>query len=334
MASFKDSYGAASEFKGGMVPPEKIQIVGLDVEPEDWNQDLWDKDRLALSRASLDTPEGQAFVDSILRYGVTDEIKVKRRREVTLAVDGRRRIMGARRANQILTAQKAKHRILVPIVIDQTADQTVAMRLGNVHRLDDPPYVKAAQAEALRRQGVADKDIALLLGCTLPTLGNWKAYMQCVPEIRRLVEMPDAGAEPLPFAVAYEIGKIGPSEKAKQLAALEALKKGGAKLTGETGRANANAVAKRQREPRAPNSNSTPAPIVTAAAFKPTTINALLAVLEPTADEPWDDDFERLAYQIALVLAGQDPDAEGLKEWKGIHIAFHQALGLGKRGKK
>src|SRR5436190_8969579 len=138
----------------------------------------------------------------MILFGVTDPISVKRRREMTLSVDGRRRILGARRANQKLAAQKSKVRVSVPIVIDPTADQTVAMRLGNAYRLEDPPWVKANQAGQLQRLGKTDKEICLLLGgITVPTLVNWRHYLNCVPEIKRLVEMPDPGTPGLPFAV-------------------------------------------------------------------------------------------------------------------------------------
>lgn len=376
--TFKESYGASSEFKGGMVDPSTVLIVGLDLKSEDWNEDLTDDARLAMSRDSVegDSPEAKAFIESILTFGVTDEIKVCKRRGMILAVDGRRRILGARRANEILTAKRSQVRIEVPIVVDKTDDQTVAMRLGNAFRLDDPPWVKAQEAARLRRMGKSEKDIAILSGGVEPvTLRNWEHYLNCVAEIQKLVE-----SKALPFAVAIEIGKLGKGEKARQMLAFETLRNMGAKLTGEQGRENVKAVVERisdgslteapvpqaplpeaaPESPKAPPAANVgplvpshnpappkpskaepgpkappaaPAPAVnlaTASRPKPGQILRLVALLEPTEEEPHETEADRLAYAIARIYAGQDPQCTGLEEWGDIQTQFQRALGVTK----
>jgi ParB family chromosome partitioning protein len=352
-SSFKDSYSATATFTGGFCDPSDVTIVGLDCAVEDWNEDLADDLRLAAA------PPTQALVDSILAVGVRDEVKVTKRRGIVLVVDGRRRVQAARAANAILKKKTDPSEFVqIPIVPDKSGDQEITVRIGNEHRADDPPWIKARNAARLRDRGRDDATIRAVFGVEPVTLKNWAAYMDLDPAIQAQVE---SGA--IPFAVGFEIGKLGRGEKNAQTLALDTLKNMGAQLSGEQGRANVKAVAEQIRSgalktpppppraalvpshnpaaPAAPGTAATapqapparparPPAVVTDARPRPAVVGRILAILEPTPAEPHETDQIALAYRIAAFYAGQDPDLEGLAQWPDVQSAFRKALAMKK----
>ena len=354
-SSFKDSYSATATFTGGFCDPSDVTIVGLDCPVEDWNEDLADDLRLAAA------PPTQALVDSILAVGVRDEVKVTKRRGIVLVVDGRRRVQAARAANAILKKKKAdpSEFVQIPIVPDKSDDQEITVRIGNEHRADDPPWIKARNAARLRDRGRDDATIRAVFGVEPVTLKNWASYMDLDPAIQAQVE---SGA--IPFAVGFEIGKLGRGEKNAQTLALDTLRNMGAQLSGEQGRANVKAVAEQVRSgalktpppppkkaatapatstgpvaPAAPEKapagpRNRPPAVVTDARLKPGAIQQAVAILEPTPDEPHDSPDLALAWKLARIYAGQDTTADGLADWPEVQKVFRVVLGETKKGAK
>lgn len=234
--SFKESYGVTSTFTGGFIAPEELVIVGLDIPAEDWNQDVHDEARLTYSVDSIT----DAGIEAMIRFGCVDEVKVVKRRDMLLVVDGRRKVMTARKANERLAAGKSTNRIQVPIIPDKGDSQAVTMRLGNAARLDDPPWAKAEQAAHLVRLGECTRENVHLAMVVDPvTARNWFYYLDLIPEIKDLIK-----SNKVPHAIGIEIGKLGKGEKTRQTLALAALQAAQANLRGEEGKTNARAVVK------------------------------------------------------------------------------------------
>lgn len=359
-ASFKDSYGVQSTFTGGFCDPSDVQIVGVDLPVEDWNEDLADT-----FRATADDPGFQRLVDSILQVGVRDEVKVTKRRGLVLVVDGRRRTQAARAANALLKKRKAdpSEYVLIPIVPDKSSDSEITVRIANEHRKEDPPWVKARNAGRLRDRGRDDDTIRAVFGVEAVTLGNWFAFLDLDPSIQTMVEKGE-----IPFAVGHQIGKLGKG-KDRQILALDTLRNMGASLTGDTGKANVKAVVGRVKSgeitkpppppapkaqaaltpshvsapvpvkvPAAPSAAPGPKaakdpapPVVTDSRLRPAVVGRILAVLEPTPAEPHETDDLALAWRISAVYAGQDPTLDGLSKWPEVRECFRKAMAMGKK---
>ncbi len=242
ITAFKESFGATSTFVGGRLPPDKILIVGVDLPIEDWNADLWDEARLAYAKAHPIDP--RSLIKTVDAGGSIPPVSVVRRRDMTLCVEGRRRILGSREANKILLKEGNQPDALIELAVfvDKGTDLEVSVRVGNAGRLDDPPYVSAANAARLLGRGKDEEQIASILNVETSTIKNWLAYAaNLCPTIKAQIE--DASipkADRIPFAIGVELAKYsGPGEHQAQRQALDYLKAQGAKLTGEKGRENA-----------------------------------------------------------------------------------------------
>lgn len=254
VTAFKEKVGVSSTFLGGNKPPEEIGIVGLspdhpmyiegvDVPIEDWNQDLWDEARLSLALSDPIDPE--KIIKTLDLGGSIPPVAVVIRRGLALSTEGRRRVLGTRTANRILIKRGTLPDALIELgcFLDKSTDVEVSVRIGNSGRLEDPPFVKAANAARLLSRGKSEEQIAAILEAEPNTVGNWLAYAKNLgPEIKALIETGDKAGR-VPFAIGVELAKgSGEGEHAAQNAALAYLFKTGAKLTGEKGRENARNV--------------------------------------------------------------------------------------------
>jgi hypothetical protein len=239
---------------GGNLDPDTIGIVGLDpkhpmyregvdVPIEDWNQDLWDAARLSLALSDPIDPE--KLIKTVNMGGSIDAIKVTRRRDLILSVNGRRRILAARTANRILVkrGENVDSLIALPVIVDRSTDLEISVRAANEGHLDEPPYIKAANAARLRVRGKDDEAIQAVFGVEMNTLQNWFAYAENLsPDIKARIEQGNK-KDRIPFAVGVELAKhSGPGEHVKQVQALNYLCDSNAKLKGEIGRENAKAA--------------------------------------------------------------------------------------------
>jgi hypothetical protein len=253
-ALFKDGYGASSTAIVGNVPPEKILIVGVDVPLSEVLQDLWDEARLIWSQANPIDP--QKILATINLGGHLPAVEVVKRGGLVYCVEGRRRVLGARAANQLLIKGGALPEELIELTVIPSAkggDLEICVRVGNAGRLDDPPYVSAKNAQRLRSRGRDNAAICTALSVTPVTVQNYFLYLDVDPAIRALVEDPTLPKDQrLPFVLVVELGKLcnpddpedtrGPEQYARQNQALAYLRATGARLSGERGRENAKAV--------------------------------------------------------------------------------------------
>lgn len=264
IAQFKETFGADSTFVGGNLDPATVGIVGLspehpqylagvDVPLEDWNADLWDAARLTM--AATDPIDPVKLIKTVDMGGSIDPIKVVKRRNIVLASNGRRRILAARAANRILVQRGESVDALIELgaVVDKSRDVEVSVRVANAGRLDDPPWISAANAARMLGRGKDEDQIAAILEKEPNTIANWLAYAAILdPKIKTQIEDPAIPkADRLPFAIGVELAKgtdpgngqaAGVDEYRAQNQALDYLRTSGAKLTGEKGRENAKAV--------------------------------------------------------------------------------------------
>ena len=390
--AFKEDFGAGSTFIGGMINPRTIGIVGLDpkhpeyikgvdVPLEDWNADLWDAARLTLAISDPIDPE--SIIQTVEMGGSIDPIKVVRRQDLVLAVNGRRRILATRAANRLLVkrGESPENVIDLPTVQDKSSDVEITVRAANEGTLIEPPYVKAANAGRLARRGKSDDQIRATFGVDRNTVDNWIRYDRNLdPRIKALIERPKG----VPFKIGVELAvgscsrDCDPAElrtaHGRQWQAWEYLQAQGAKLTNVDGAENAKAVIRAvvagtltpldTTQGKDPEPASSPSPSVATAsppANEPTgasstkdastppsnagkagpkvstatpklstaAIREIAAHLEPSPNDPFNSEADRLAHGIFQVLLGNDPTAEGLTPFPRIQEKFRKVVRSG-----
>lgn len=379
IASFKEKFGASSAFVGGTLSPSMIGIVGLDpshplyikgvdVALEDWNEDLWDDARLTLAISDPIDPE--KLIQTVDMGGSIPPVSVTCLRDMVLSVEGRRRILGTRAANKILMKRGAKPDELIELslFVDKSTDLEVSVRVGNGGRLDDPPFVKAANAARLKCRGKSNDQIAAILEAEINSITNWLSYAENLdPKIKIQIE---AGpkADRIPFAVGVELAKnSGKGEHVAQQKALAYLLQSNAKLTAEKGRENAKTVmcavmsgvelptftAATSEIPAPPPSAPDSGPVSEQTSESPirqrggatgqrgpsvatkdpklswSAIREINAHLEPSPNDPLVTAADRIACAIFQVITGQDPTAVGLEEWPRIQEKFRKVVRSG-----
>jgi len=206
--------------------PEDVRIIGIDTKdgPE---HPLWDE--------RIKTPITPEFVRSILTYGVLQIVKVTVSDGVPCVVDGRRRTLAARMANEILREEHARsgasgEPALITLVVQgenakKVSDSTLgaAMVTMNEQRLDDGPLVKAAKAERLRLRGTSDAELAIIFGVSVQTIRDWALLSGLSTPVKKAVE---AGT-----VSAHAAAQLGALPKEEQAAKLEEILASGVKPT-------------------------------------------------------------------------------------------------------
>lgn len=246
---FKKNSGATATAIMGSLTPDKILIVGgprpQDPKLDDWNEDLWDEARLVWAIAHPIDPK--TLIRTSEMGGTIEPVGVCFRRGLVFCVNGRRRTMGTDAANAILLAGGANVDALIELSIfeDKSTDLESSVRVGNSGRLDDPPWVSAANAARLLGRGKSEEQIAALLTADPGTVKRWLKYAANLdPAIKALIEDPTLTADArLPFMIGVELAlNSGKGEHKAQNVALDYLRRTDARLKGERGRENAKTV--------------------------------------------------------------------------------------------
>jgi ParB family chromosome partitioning protein len=302
----KEAYGAEGKFAGVWMDPDNVEIVGVDV-PEDVCPQLADPDRIK------DAPS-PTLVESVYRHGVKTAITIRKNGTHVLAVDGRQRILAARLANDRLRSEGADESALIriPALPDRSEGlkgAAATLVIANEHRKEDGPVAKARKAQRLREMGHAEEEIQAMFGVSKMTLSNWRNLLQVDPKLLAKVEKGT-----IPVAVGYQLGKLPEEEQADALAKLLEESGGDASaLKGEKGR---KAAAKAAKGESATVSAKLPAKGV----------KDLYARLEPTEEEPAEDDHQVLAHALLAVLLGDDPTGKGLRDFPSVHKVVRRVI--------
>lgn len=366
ISQFKESFGAESVFIGGNIDPNTIGIVGLppthplfisgiDIPLEDWNADLWDAARLSM--ALTDPIDPEKFLLTVEMGGSIPPVKVTRRRDLILAVDGRRKTLAARAANKLLLkrGESVDGLIEIPAIVDKSSDLEVSVRVANEGSLNEPPWIKAANAARLKGRGKSEEQIQAIFGVEMSTITSWLTYAECLsPLIKAQIEQGPKG-ERIPFSVGVELAKgSGRGEEKAQCDALQYLRQTDAKLTGEKGRENAKNVIRSfmsgdtpddaitsvppseeqditpLKTPTGPTTGPKPprSPVVATQMPKLSwaAIREIAAHLEASPADPHTTEGERVANAILQVLTGADPTGESLAPWPKIQAKFRKVV--------
>jgi ParB family chromosome partitioning protein len=172
-----EAYGAEGKTNVLMFDPDKLKLVTDETSP------LYDK------RVSM--PVDEAMVLNIMHQGVFQPIIVSKNPETGDAevVAGRQRVKAAREANLRLRA-KGCEPVLVPGVIRRGpgADLAGVMVGENELRRDDTPLGRAEKMRRLSELGKPDDMLAILFGCSLQTVRNTMALLDCCAAVKTAVE--------------------------------------------------------------------------------------------------------------------------------------------------
>lgn len=306
--SSKDAYGAESTFTGLNIDPEALTIVGLDCAESECPE-LADPSR-------IDAP-GDTLVASIAEYGIKEPVLIRKLPSGAVAVvDGRQRVMAARKVKAKQKKAGADVTILVPCKVDtagNAADAAATMIVTNEHRRDDSTLTKARKAAAISAMGHADAKVQTMFGVSRVTLANWRTLLQCTPEILAKIE-----ADEIPATLGFELGKLPAADQAKRLAEiLAANAKGGAAV--EHVRKTRNGAAADAEEDGDEDSDGEPseaAPAVIRSTWTKKHVAKLQSFLDPASYVDGDaPDEHKLAHALLTILLGDDPTMKGLKPW-------------------
>jgi transcriptional regulator with XRE-family HTH domain len=207
-----------------MFKPEELVIVGLDKPFDDAPRDheLYDRRK--------DMKLDSSFVEDILLNGVMQSVDVTKVGNVALVVDGRQRVKGGRKANEILTKKGVSEDALIRIPCRFVQMEDPATMLGrlisaNSHRHDDGIIEKAEKAARLINLGKTQKEVAIRNGVTGTTISNWMKVLQCITAVKRAVDQGLISA-----SAAAELANMSPEE---QKTALDDMLEEGATTTAD-----------------------------------------------------------------------------------------------------
>lgn len=206
--------------------PKTMLIVGIDEVPgvmDPKNHPLYeDPARLVID---------DAMVRNIMHYGVIEPVVVCRDGENVVVVDGRRRVLHARRANELLFERGGQPILVTCVVRDgDDGDLMGVMVTANSIRLEESTLQKAKKASRMLNNGMSDEAVATAFGVGVPAIRQWQSVLTCAKPV---LDALDAGT--IPVGVAVELSRVPKGEQGAKLE--EMLSAGGGKVTVKEARA-------------------------------------------------------------------------------------------------
>jgi len=212
----------ASRFGGFNFDPSEVLIVGLDVEPNEETQHLYDP----RCHDEID----DAMVLNVMTYGVIEPIVVTKIGTECYVVDGRGRLKASREANRRLKAE-GKEELRVPSVLRRGADHElfgVSVSANEIRR-DDNPMVKAEKVSRYISMGRTVAEAAITFGVSEVAIGQWLKLLGLAKPVQRMVKEGKLSSH-----AASKLDTL-PAEKQVEMAknAIASAKAGGKKATGK-----------------------------------------------------------------------------------------------------
>ena len=182
--------------------PDALVIIGLDTDdgPE---HHLYDE---RIKRKNYVTAP---FVDNVIEMGIIETVSVTKVGNQGIVVDGRRRVIAARKANEKLRA-RGEELVLVPALLKR-GDEDGLMGIlisGNEHRMDDDPITRAEKAQRLKDRGRNNTQIGKYFGVSGTAVGNWLKVLDYIPVVKNAVR-----AGKLSMSAAIELANLSPEEQ-------------------------------------------------------------------------------------------------------------------------
>lgn len=215
--SSKDAYRANGQTNLLIFAPENLHLIDDPAHP------LYDE--------RIHLPLDEAMVLNIMEYGVLQPIMVWKDPEtgLTCVVAGRQRVRHALEANVRLLAE-GKDTLQVPGVVKRGS----AVRMSgyrdseNEIRQADTPLGRARKMSGHMDRGHDEDDLALMFGCTVKTVRETLALLECTQAVQQAVESGSITA-----TTARQLGDLPPEEQREKVAELQQAGEG------ETGHAKA-----------------------------------------------------------------------------------------------
>jgi len=177
--------------------PDDLVIIGVDTD-DDEEHHLYDP------RVKHKIPA--SMVDNITEMGVIETISVTKVGKSAVVVDGRRRVLAARKANKKLR-DRGEEPVTVPALLKRGTEEGLMGMLisGNEHRLDDDPISRAEKAQKLKNRGRTNVAIGLYFGVSGTAIGNWLKVLDCIPAVKNAVR-----SGKITMSAAIELADMSP----------------------------------------------------------------------------------------------------------------------------
>jgi ParB family chromosome partitioning protein len=186
--------------------PDDLIIIGIDTD-DDETHHLYDE------RIKRKGYVSEAMIKNVQSMGVIETISVTKVGNQAVVVDGRRRVLAARKANKRLK-KRGEEPLLVPALIKKGDEEGLMGVLisGNEHRLDDDPITRAEKAQRLKDRGRNNVQIGLYFGVSGTSVGNWLKVLDCVSVVKNAVRSGD-----ISMSAALELADLDPEEQKEAL---------------------------------------------------------------------------------------------------------------------
>lgn len=296
--SSKDAYGAVSTFNGLRIRPDDLVIIGEDVDAEVCPE-LNDPDRAG--------PPLPSLIDSVAAHGIKEPILIRKLSDGSvIVVDGRQRVKAARLANERIGKKGGEVSILVPCVVETSAnegDSAVTMIVANEHRREASPVERARKAQTMRDMGHDDKAIGLMFGVSSVTIANWKKLLSVDPKV-----LADVERGKVPASLAIEVAKLPAADQSAAIAKA-------AETTGSVGGKAAREVVARAAAKNASSSPPSDSDAEPSYAWGRRQIRELMGNMDPNHFENPEkcNGATWAAWGILAIIMGDDPKGEALK---------------------
>lgn len=206
----KNTHGAVGRGDTLLFEPETLKVI------TDTKHPLYD--------ARVERPVDEAMVLSIMSLGIIEPLVITRTGgDDVYVLDGRQRRLNAIEANKRLRKQGAEP-VVCPCVWRRGEDAKLyeVLVAANEVRSGDSLLERAKKMEHLRSLGRDDAQVAVAFGCTVATVRNSLALLECSPVVRKAVESGQVTA-----TIATQLSKLPREEQDTRLA--EMVKDGSAK---------------------------------------------------------------------------------------------------------
>lgn len=161
--------------------PDAVRVIGRDTSHKSRKEHvLWQK------RALL--PADEAFAQAMANDGFSSVIKVRKDGPFLDVVEGRRRTVAARRANEIL-AERGKEPLQITVMVVKGSDLDMLGHIisENANRLDLPVLDLAEEANAYLNMGASEERAAASCGKTVAQLRQLLKLLDLDPKVQEAV---------------------------------------------------------------------------------------------------------------------------------------------------
>jgi len=193
--------------------PDNLVIIGVDTK-DGSEHHLYDE------RIKRKGYVPASMVKNVMVMGIIESVSITKVGDQPVVVDGRRRVLAARKANQKLR-KRGEEIVLVPTLVKKGDEEGLMGVLisGNEHRMDDDPITRAQKAQRLKDRGRNNSQIGDYFGVSGTSIGNWLKVLDCVAVVKNAVR-----AGRISMSAAIELADLSPEE---QKAALEKMLESG-----------------------------------------------------------------------------------------------------------